>query len=82
MKISVLKAAPVQGRFAVRFFSDGDLEGEFEGRACRKEMAIDGEMRLVSQMNREDALDGKFLFRCRAKTGSMPRFAGIEIIPE
>jgi hypothetical protein len=82
MTVTVLKASPVQGKFAVRFFSDGDIGGEFEGRSCRKELAVDGEMRLVSQMNREDALDGKFVFRCRAKTGALPRFAGIEIIPE
>jgi hypothetical protein len=45
-------------------------------------MAVDGEMRLVGQMNREDALDGKFIFKCRAKKGSLPRFAGVEIIPQ
>jgi hypothetical protein len=82
MTLSVLKATPVQGKFAVRFFTDGDVEGEFEGKKCVKEMAVDGEMRLVGQMNREDALDGKFIFKCRAKKGALPRFAGVEIIPQ
>ena len=82
MTLTVLKAMPVQGKFAVRFFSGGDVEGEFEGKKCVKETAVDGEMRLVGQMNREDALDGKFIFRCRLKSGSMPRFAGVEIIPQ
>lgn len=45
-------------------------------------MAVDGEMSLVAPMNREDALDGKFLFECRVNGGTMPRFAGVEIIPE
>lgn len=76
-----VKATPVQGDFVVRFFSAGDVEGEFEGKPCRIEMAIDGEMRLVGQMNREDALDGKFIFRCRARKGALPRFAGVEMVP-
>ena len=76
-----VKAGPVQGEFAVRFFSAGDVEGEFEGKPCRVETAVDGEMRLIGQMNREDALDGKLVFRCRAKKGALPRFAGVEIIP-
>jgi hypothetical protein len=82
MTLTVLKATPVQGKFAVRFFTDGDVEGEFEGKKCVKGMSVDGEMRLVGQMNREDALDGKFIFKCRARKGALPRFAGVEIIPQ
>ena len=82
LSLTVNNATPVQGHFVVRFFSAADLEGTFEGKPCRIEMAVDGEMRLVGQMNREDALDGKFQFECRAKTGVMPRFAGVEIQPE
>jgi hypothetical protein len=82
MLLTVVKAEPVQGSFVVRFFAGGDVEGSFEGRPCRIEMAVDGEMRLVGQMNREDALDGKFVFRCRAKSGAIPRFAGVEMVPQ
>jgi hypothetical protein len=81
MTITVVNAEPVQGDFVVRFFSDADIVGEFEGKACKKQLEIDGEMRLVGQMNREDALDGKFIFKCRAKTGAITRLAGVEIVP-
>lgn len=82
MTLSVLQAQPVQGEFAVRFFSGADVEGFFEGRPCRIEMTVDGEMRVVGQMNREDALDGKLKFECRLKSGKFPRFAGAEILPQ
>ena len=82
LRLTVKDATPVQGRFKVRFFSEAPVEGTFEGRPCRVEMAVDGEMSLVAPMNREDALDGRFQFECHVKEGSMPRFAGVEIIPE
>ena len=81
-RLTVRNATPVQGRFVVRFCSAAPVKGTFEGRPCRVEMAVDGEMSLVAQMNREDALDGRFLFECRVPNGEMPRFAGVEIVPE
>ena len=81
MMLSVIEAQPVQGEFVVRFFSGADVEALFEGRPCRIEMTVDGEMRVIGQMNREDALDAKFKFECRLKSGKFPRFAGVEILP-
>ena len=81
MTLSVQEAQPIQGEFVVKFLSKADMEGVFEGRSCRIEMTVDGEMRVIGQMNREDSLDGKLKFECRVKSGKFPRFAGVEIIP-
>ena len=82
VKIVVGNAEPVQGSFKVRFLSAADLVGTFEGKPCSIERTVDGDMILVGQMNREDALDGELRFECQLKGGDMPRFAGVEIVPE